>query len=150
MKWQQINNRVIILNRERACLAREREESDAILPHRSVQRHSVTSLETARSLANDPSAGGRGGSEGEVWIPCSPRICGVSYLSFVYGRSLWGGGENYLHWKVNICSLYLVLWLCDHATLAWQILRCDWIIGLWGFWLVEIEILAGFIDQKRC
>ena len=42
---------------EGACLAREREESDAILPDRSVQRHSETSLETARSLANVPSWG---------------------------------------------------------------------------------------------
>ena len=32
---------------EGASLAREREESDAILPDRSVQPHSVTSVETA-------------------------------------------------------------------------------------------------------
>ena len=36
------------------------EESDAILPDRSVQRHSVTSLETARTVANGPSWGGGG------------------------------------------------------------------------------------------
>ena len=41
---------------EGACLEREREESDAILPDRSVQRHSVTSLETACALmAKGPS-----------------------------------------------------------------------------------------------
>ena len=49
--------RVII---EGAYLAIEREESDAILPDRSVQRHSVTSFETACSLANSPSWGGGG------------------------------------------------------------------------------------------
>ena len=37
------NHRVIILL-ERACLAREREESDEIFTDRSLQRHSVTSL----------------------------------------------------------------------------------------------------------
>ena len=37
------------------CLAKEREESDGIFPDRSVQRHSVTSLDTARLLANGPS-----------------------------------------------------------------------------------------------
>ena len=47
-------HRVIILNR--GSMPRKRtEESDAILPDRSVQRHSVTSLEAARSLANGPS-----------------------------------------------------------------------------------------------
>ena len=39
---------------------KKREETDAILFDRSVQRHSVTSLETARSLANGISWGGGG------------------------------------------------------------------------------------------
>ena len=51
----------VIILIEGACLAREREESNAILPNRSGQRHIVTSLETARSLANGPSWGGGGG-----------------------------------------------------------------------------------------
>ena len=84
-----------------------REESDAILPYRSVQRHSVTSLETARSLANGSSWGEGGGvvSEGEVCILRSPGNCSVSYISFVYGRSVWAelnGGENSLHYIENI------------------------------------------------
>ena len=43
-----------------------------------MQRHSVTSLETARSLANDSSGGGWGEFPGN---------CSVSYLSFVYGST---------------------------------------------------------------
>ena len=39
---------------EGACLARELEKSDANFPDHNVQRHNVTSLQTARSLANDP------------------------------------------------------------------------------------------------
>ena len=83
---------------EGARLAKEREESDAILPDRSVQRHSVTSLETARSLANGPSW--RGGLKGVVCILRSPRIAASPISIFVYGRSLWAelnGGENCLY-----------------------------------------------------
>ena len=54
-----LDHRVIILNRG-ACLAIEREESDANIPDQSVQRHSVTSLETAVSLAKGPSCGCEG------------------------------------------------------------------------------------------
>ena len=43
-------------------------KSDAILPDRTVQRHSVTSLETACSLANGPSWGAGVGAKGEVYI----------------------------------------------------------------------------------
>ena len=42
------------------------------LPDRRVQRHSVTSLETATSLANDPSWGGGGGAR-EKYVFCVPR-----------------------------------------------------------------------------
>ena len=100
-------HRVTMLNRG-IMPAREREESYAILPDRSVQRHSVTSLETARSLANDPSWGGGGGWERSVYSE-SPGNCSVSYLSFVYGRSLWvelNGGENSLHWKASMLPLF--------------------------------------------
>ena len=51
-------------------LAREREESDAILPDRSVQRHRVTSLETARSLAN---CSVKGRAEVLKYVFCVPR-----------------------------------------------------------------------------
>ena len=44
-----------------------------IFPDQNVQRHSVMSLETARSLANGPIGGG---AEGEF-----PGNCTVSYLS---------------------------------------------------------------------
>ena len=102
--------RVIILI-EGACLARERKESDAILPDRSVQRHSVTSLEIARSLANGPSWGGRRGAEGEVCILHSLGIAAspISLLSMggVWGRRLTTG--NILFTGRQTCSLYLVL-----------------------------------------
>ena len=60
------------------------------------------------------------GGGGWVWLRkkyvfCVPRGIAASPIwSFVYGRSLWAelnGGENPLHWKANICSLYLALWL---------------------------------------
>ena len=44
-----------------------------IFPDQNVQRHSVTSLETSRSLANGPIVSG---GEGEF-----PGNCSVSYLS---------------------------------------------------------------------
>ena len=57
-----------------------------------MQRHSVTSLETARSLANGPSWGGGGCAEGILRSPgieASP----ISLLSMggVCGRSLTAG-----------------------------------------------------------
>ena len=64
---------------------KKREETDAILLDRSVQRHSVTSLETARSLANGPSSGGlKGNSSG---IAASP----ISLLSIVALEESVGG-----------------------------------------------------------
>ena len=56
---------------EEACLARKREESDANFSDQNVQRHSVTSLETALTLANSPSWKGRGLNEKYVF--CVPR-----------------------------------------------------------------------------
>ena len=42
----------------------------------------------------------------------------VSYLSFVYGRSLWEelyGGDNSLQWKANMLPLFSIMTLwCDH------------------------------------
>ena len=38
-----------------------------------------------------------------------PANCSVSYLSFIYGRSLWAelnGGENSLHWQANMLPLF--------------------------------------------
>ena len=43
-----------------------------------------------------------------------PGNCSVSYLSFVYGRSLWAelnGGENSLHWKTNMLPLFSIMTL---------------------------------------
>ena len=77
-----------------------KKENDAILPDSSVQRHSVTSHETARSLAI---------------VLCVPGNCNVSYLSFVHGRNLLeelNGGENSLHWMANMFPLFSIMTLC--------------------------------------
>ena len=78
--------------------------SDANFPDQNVQRHSVTSLEAARSLANGPSWRG--------WV-CILRSQGIaaspiSLLSMrgVCGRSLTAGKILFTGRKT--CSLYLV------------------------------------------
>ena len=43
-----------------------------------------------------------------------PGNCSVSYLSFVYGRSLraeLNGGENSLYWKANMLPLFSIMTL---------------------------------------
>ena len=43
-----------------------------------------------------------------------PGNCSVSYLSFIYGRSLWAelnGEENSLHWKANMLPLFSIVTL---------------------------------------
>ena len=71
----------------------------------------VTSLETARSLANDPSWVGEGGGEGEACILRSPGIAvspiSLWYMGVVCGRSLMAG--KILFTGRQTCSLYLVL-----------------------------------------
>ena len=45
------------------------------------------------------------GGWGKSMYSAFPGNCSVSYLSFVYGRSLWAelnGGENSVHWKANM------------------------------------------------
>ena len=61
--------------------------------------------------------GGGGGKVGGVRSMYSAFLgnCSVSYLSFVYGRSLWAGlngGENSLHWKANMLPLFSLITLC--------------------------------------
>ena len=93
MLWE---HRVIILNRGSTCPAREGEESDAILPDHSVQRHSLMSFETARSLANGPSWGVGGGCWGRSMYSAFPGNCSDSYISFIYRNCLWA--ERTLWW----------------------------------------------------
>ena len=48
-----------------------------------------------------------------------PGNCSVSYLSFVYGRSLWAelnGRENSLHWKANMLPLFSIMTLWTIVT----------------------------------
>ena len=59
-----------------------------------------------------------GGGCGRSMYSAFPGNCSVSYLSFVYGRSLWAGlngGENSLHWKANMLPLFsiMTLWFCN-------------------------------------
>ena len=73
--------------------------------------NTVTSLETAHSLANGPSWGEGGLAEGKVCILRSPEIAvsPISLLSMggVCGRSLTA--EKILFTGRQTCSLYLVL-----------------------------------------
>ena len=96
------NHRFIMLNR-----AIEREESDAILPERSVQRHSATSLETARSLANGPSWGGGLREKYAFYVPQELQ----RFLSLFCLWADLNGGEASLHWKANILSLFSIMTL---------------------------------------
>ena len=78
-----------------------------------MQRHSVTSLETARSLANGPSWGG-GGVQREKYVFGVPLELQRLLSLFFCGRSLWAGlnrGENSLHWKVNMLPLFSIMTL---------------------------------------
>ena len=75
----------------------------------NVQRHSVTSLETAGSLANGPSWGG--GTEREVRIL---RLLSLLSMGGVCRRSLTAG--KILFTRRQICSLYLLLWLCGFCN----------------------------------
>ena len=74
-----------------------------------MQRHSVTSLETARSLANGPiEAGGWGRIPRELQRLLS--LTGYASTGGVCRRSLTAG-KILFTWR-QTCSLYLVLWLC--------------------------------------
>ena len=59
------------------------------------------------------------GSWGRSMYSAFPGNCSVSYLSFVYGRSLWAelnGGENSLHWKTNMLPLFSIMTLWYEQT----------------------------------
>ena len=74
-----------------------------------MQHHSVTSLETARSMANGLVGGGGGGgvvAEGKICI------CSVSYFLSMEGV----GGENSLHWKANMVPLFSIMDPCYSLT----------------------------------
>ena len=109
--WVYHSYRVLILNR--GSRPRKRTGRNwCKFYDQNVQRHSVTSLETARSLSNGPSWGGGGGAEGEVCILRSPGIAAspISLLSMggVCGRSSTAG--KILFTGRQTCSLYLVLY----------------------------------------
>ena len=85
-----------------------------------MQCHSVTSFETAPSLANGPiMAGDRWGIPRELQRLLSPIGYGstgsVCERSLTAGKILFTGRET--------CSLYLVLWLCARKALASSVLN---------------------------
>ena len=58
-----------------------------------------------------------------------PGNCNVSYLSFVYGRSIWAEldcEENSLHWKANMLPLFsiMTLWHQQPCTLLQNSTEC--------------------------
>ena len=64
--------------------------------------------------------GGVGGGWGRSMYSAFPGNCSVSYLSFVYGRSLWtelNGGENFLHWKAYMLPLFSIMTLWQQYSL---------------------------------
>ena len=87
----------VIILIEGACLIEgaEREESDAIFPDQNVQRHSMTSNGTARSLANGPSGGGLGMNSPGI----SPSRISLLSMGGVCGRSLTAGKFSSLEGK---------------------------------------------------
>ena len=57
-----------------------------------------------------------------------PGNYSVSYLSFVYGRSLWAelnGGENSLHWKANMLPLFIIITLILFSIRTLWLARSD-------------------------
>ena len=102
MRWK---HRVIILL-ERACLHNKigRNWCKFYLPECATSQRDVT-----RNCALIGQWPKWLGAEGEF-----PGNCSVSYLSIVYGRSLWAelnGGENSLHWKANMLPLFSIMTL---------------------------------------
>ena len=92
-----------------------------------MQRHSVTSLETALSLVGG--GGGVGLREKHVFcVPAGIAASPVSLLSMggVCGRSLTVG--KILFTGMQIWSLYLVIWLCGASSMlavsGRGVLRC--------------------------
>ena len=81
-------------------------KSDANFTDQNVQRHRVTSFETACSLANGPSWGRGGG--GGLGVPRElQRLLSLLSMEGVCGRSLMAG--KILFTGRQTCSLYLVL-----------------------------------------
>ena len=75
-----------------------------------MQRHSVTSFETDRSLANGSIvAWGWGGIPRELQRLLS--LIGYGSTGGVCGRSLTAG-ENSLHWQANMLPLFSIMTLC--------------------------------------
>ena len=83
------------------------------------------------------------------WLLALVGRGGVSYLSFVYGRSLWtelNGGENFLHWKANMLPLFsiMTLWYWRKETHSQT-----WCIAAIGFGLLWGERLQHWLTPFK-
>ena len=83
-----------------------------------------------------------------------PGNCSVSYLSFVYGRSLWAelnGGENSLHWKANMLPLLsiITLYSCNStlATVAtdWRLRKLFHFIKVVAWPEIEVSFFFAYL-----
>ena len=118
-----------------------------------MQRHSVTLLENARSLANGPIVAGG-------WEGICREMQRLLSLFFVYGSTGGVCGQSLTAGKIlftgrQTCSLYLVLWLCDYSTrwavyskcifLFWELVSTIYCVGiiLW-FWKMRKEYARNF------
>ena len=94
--------------------------SDANFPDQNVQRHSVTSLETVRSLANDPSWSVGGGGGGcwlrEKYVFCVPReFQRLRYLMQIFPTRMcnvtaWRHSRLCVHWLMTPVGAGRVGW----------------------------------------
>ena len=99
---------------------------------------SVTAWHHSRLRAHWLMGGDGGLGWGRSMYSALQGNCSVSYLSFVYGKSLWaelnGGENNYsLHWKANMLPLFsiMTLWflLCCSMPLMWLWIFCPLLLS---------------------
>ena len=82
------------------------------------------------ALVGGGGGGGGGGGLREKYVYSAfPGNCSISYISFVYGRSLWAelnGGENSLHWKAKTLPLFsiMTLWAVLLKTFFFFFVKC--------------------------
>ena len=93
-----------------------------------------------------------GGVRGRSMFSAFPRNCSVSYLSFVYGRSLWAvlnGGENSLHWKANMLPLFSIrtLWLRTQLEISQVYLEFYDRSCHFSNW-VDSSLTVGFVNNS--
>ena len=87
------------------------------------------------------------GTEGEF-----PGNCSVSYLSFVYGRSLWAelnGGENSLHWKANMLALFSIMTLWFDVIWSKSRDAVEWTGKVYYYFLLLFLAMVCYMKQTK-